>query len=260
MMGRTGKDEVLHVSDRYPELSIVVLCYRSEEDIIPFVHEVVELAKTLTDRWELVLVGNYIPGTPDRTKDIVRDLAARDSRFKAVIEPKTGMMGWDMRKGLTAAAGDYICVIDGDGQFPVESIERCFKAIKRGRLDLAKTYREKRHDGLYRICISKVYNFLFKLLFPGLDCRDVNSKPKILSREACERMSLNSDGWLIDAEIMINVRRFEMRFEEFPIVFSAIETRHSFVKFGALFEFTRELLRYRIQEFRLQRSAARHGP
>lgn len=247
------------VADLQPELSIVVLCYRSEEHIIPFVDELVELAEKLTDRWEVVLVGNYIPGTADRTQDIVRELAARDPRLRTVIEPKRGMMGWDMRKGMSATVGEYICVIDGDGQFPIESIERCVEAIKRGGLDLVKTHRVERHDGRYRICISRVYNALFKLLFPGLSCRDVNSKPKILRRQAYERMGLDSDGWLIDAEIMINVRRFGMSFEELPIVFSAINSRDSFVKFGALFEFTRELLRYRIREFGIRRPDARDG-
>ena len=110
------------------------------------------------------MVGNYIPGTTDRTKEIVEDLASKDSKLKAIAKPKLGMMGWDMLEGIKASEGDYICIIDGDGQFPIESVEKCFTTIKEQNLDLVKTYREKRFDGFYRILISKIYNFLFGLL------------------------------------------------------------------------------------------------
>ncbi|MBP7654825.1 glycosyltransferase, partial [Candidatus Dependentiae bacterium] len=109
------------------ELSVIVLCYRTEEQIIPFVDKLKNILVKLTDSWQLVLVGNYIENSNDKTKDIVLKLASNDNRIKAVAEPKKGMMGWDMRKGMEAAEGKYLCVIDGDGQFPIESIELCFR-------------------------------------------------------------------------------------------------------------------------------------
>ncbi|MBW1814950.1 MAG: glycosyltransferase, partial [Deltaproteobacteria bacterium] len=151
----------------------------------------------------MVLVGNYIPGTQDKTKEIVKNIASRDKKIKAIAKPKEGMMGWDMLEGMKVATGRYICVIDGDGQFPIDSIEKCFLMIKTKKLDLVKTYRTVRHDGVYRKFVSKAYNILFKVLFPGLKCKDVNSKPKILSRELFNKMDLTPTGWFIDAEIMI---------------------------------------------------------
>lgn len=234
------------------ELSVVVLCYRSEENIIPFVDKLKMLLDTLTADWQLVLVGNYIQGSNDKTKEIIRELAEKDERIKPVIKPKRGMMGWDMRKGLAAADGDYICVIDGDGQFPIDSIEKCYKTIKEKKLDLVKTYRSKRDDGFYRILISKVYNALFKFLFPKFKCADANSKPKILTRAAYNKMILTSNDWFIDAEIMINIRRNKMKFEEFPIHFYDIKERASFVKFGAILEFIRNLIIFRIKEYKIK--------
>lgn len=231
------------------DLSVVVLCYRSEEQIIPFVDKLKVLLDKLTVSWQLVLVGNYIYGSNDKTKDIVRSIASKDERIKAVIKPKKGMMGWDMRKGLTAADGKYICVIDGDGQFPIESIAKCYELIKKDNYDLVKTYRIKRGDGFYRLLISRVYNFLFRILFPSFKCHDANSKPKIMTAEAYQKMNLTSNDWFIDAEIMINVRRQKMKFIEFPIEFYNITTRTSFVKFAAILEFIRNLIIFRIKEF-----------
>lgn len=234
------------------ELSVVVLCYRAEEDIIPFVGQLKELLPTLTREFEIILVGNYFPGTADRTKEIVEKLALDDGHIKAITKPKKGMMGWDMLEGIKASIGDYICIIDGDGQFPIESIETCFTTIKQQNMDLVKTYRLKRFDGNNRIFLSKIYNWLFRLLFPNLNSKDVNSKPKIIQRSAINKMQLHSTDWFIDAEIMINVRRYEMKFVEFPISFYKIK-RSSFVKIGAIYEFIKNLIIYRIKEFYIKK-------
>ncbi len=98
----------------HPELSIVILCYRSEEHIIGFSQKVKELAKKLTDNFEIVLVGNYIEGSVDRTKEFVENIALEDPIYKSICKPKRGMMGWDMKEGLSFAKGDFICVIDGE--------------------------------------------------------------------------------------------------------------------------------------------------
>ena len=234
------------------ELSIVVLCYRAEEDIIPFVEQLKAILPPLTDKFEIVLVGNYFPDTEDRTKEIVEKLAQENIHIKAIAKPKKGMMGWDMLEGIKVAEGDYICVIDGDGQFPIESIGTCFATIKEQNLDLVKTYRKKRFDGNKRIFVSKIYNLLFHFLFPNFKCKDVNSKPKIIHRKALDRMHLSSTDWFIDAEIMINVRRHKMNFAEFPINFYKIK-RSSFVKIGAIYEFTRNLIISRFREFKIKK-------
>jgi len=227
------------------ELSVVILCYRSGEAVLAFIQKAEEHIKRLTNSYELVLVANYIEGSDDRTRDFVTEIAQQNPRCKAICKPKQGMMGWDMRSGMDAAEGEFICVIDGDGQFPIESIEACFTKIKDSDFDLVKTYRTRREDGAYRRFISKIYNILFAMLFPGIGSKDANSKPKIIRKSAYDKMSLRSDDWFIDAEIMLNIRDLKMKFFEVPIEFYQLSGRSSFVKFPAIFEFIRNLIDYR---------------
>jgi len=229
-------------------LSVVILCYRSGSSIIKFVKEVEDHVKELTPNYELVLVANYIEGSNDTTREHVLKIAEANPKCKALCKPKQGMMGWDMRSGMDAASGKYICVMDGDGQFPIESISACFQEIQTGKYDLVKTYRTKRGDGAYRRTISKVYNFLFSILFPGIGSQDANSKPKILKASAYKQMSLKSDDWFIDAEIMLNVRDKKMTFLELPIEFYELEGRSSFVKPAAIWEFIKNLYEYRVRK------------
>ena len=130
-----------------PEISVVVLAYRSASTITSFVDSLVDSLEKEKLSWEIVLVGNYFEGVGDQTPKVVRGIAARDSRIKAVAEIKKGMMGWDMKSGLQAATGKKLAVIDGDGQMPSSDVIRVYQLMQKNGLDFAKTYRAERNDG-----------------------------------------------------------------------------------------------------------------
>ena len=183
-----------------PDISVVLLCYRSEEAVWKFVEVLKRSLEEIEVSWEIILVGNYTEDSHDRTPDVVNEIASLDSRILAITKVKQGMMGWDMRSGPEAASGRVIAILDGDGQFPMEDVVRVYEKLKNDNLDLVKTYRRSRGDGFYRRFISSVYNFLFNIMFPGLASRDINSKPKIFTEETLKKLELRSDGWFIDAE------------------------------------------------------------
>jgi glycosyltransferase involved in cell wall biosynthesis len=239
-----ARSYLYHARVTDPYFSLVVLCYRSGRAIIPFVNKLERALSRCNFTWELVLVGNYIEGSDDETPEVIAELAEQKPHVRTVIRPKHGMMGWDMRTGLDAARGAYIGVIDGDGQFPPESIIACLLKAELEDLDLTKTYRVLRDDGIYRRLISSVYNALFKILF-GFKVRDINSKPKIIRRDKYELMHLRSNDWFADAEIIIRARELGLKIGEAPVHFRSNDLRASFVKPAAIFEFTANLLRYR---------------
>jgi glycosyltransferase involved in cell wall biosynthesis len=234
-----------------PELSVVVLCYRSGGAARSFASRIREaLLEAGIDDYQLVLVGNYVDGSGDTTPAVVRQLAADDPRIVCSAVPKEGMMGWDLRSGFALATGEYLAVIDGDGQVLVEDLVHVYRLLREEGLDLAKTYRKQRGDGLKRKLLSLAFNGLFHLLFPALRVRDVNAKPKILTRAAYERLTLQSTDWFIDAEIMIQARRLGFRIGEMETEFLGLTGRRSFIRLAAVFEFLRNLVRYRIEELR----------
>ncbi len=239
------------IQDATRSFSLVILCYRSGQYAREFVARTIEVLDDagIAD-YELILVGNYLEGAPDPTPAIVRELAEGDARIRCSTLPKEGWMGWDMRCGLEMARGRYIGIIDGDGQMPVSDVPILYRLIRGEKLDLVKTFRITRGDGLGRRLVSNLYNKLFHLLFPGLGARDMNSKPKILTREAYRKMRLESDDWFIDAEIMIQARRLRLRLGEVPTGFLGLTGRRSFISARAVFEFLGNLARYRLREWR----------
>ena len=232
-----------------PDISVVVLAYRSASTIEGFVASLVTSLDEEKIGWEIILVGNYFEGTGDQTAKVVQRISDGNPRIKPVVHVKEGMMGWDMKSGLRAATGKKIAVIDGDGQMPCTDVIRVYNLMVEKGYDLVKTVRIKRSDGLYRMSISTVYNLLFKVMFPGINAWDINSKPKIMTRELYQKMNLESNGWFIDAEIMIIARRLKMEIGEIETTFHSIDSRPSFVKPLAILEFLANLIWYRIKEF-----------
>jgi glycosyltransferase involved in cell wall biosynthesis len=233
------------------ELSVVMLCYRAQEHIFDLADATAELLDmTVPDRaWELVLVGNYVDGETDSTPQVVRDIASKHPNIESVALPKRGMMGWDARSGMDRAIGRYICLIDGDGQELLENIVAVYEKIESEKLDLVKTRRVARSDGIGRKILSYSYNILFRLLFPGTGVHDVNSKPKIVTRKAYELMDLSSDDWFLDAEMILKASRLKLRMGEVDTCFHRCTYRKSFINIGAVFEFIYNLMRARIRAF-----------
>jgi glycosyltransferase involved in cell wall biosynthesis len=245
----------LEVPASRPDLSVVVLCYRAGERARQVA---ASIAATLMQcgirSYQLVLVGNYVEGAADATPEVVRELAARDPRIVCSAVAKRGMMGWDARSGFELAEGRCLALIDGDGQVMVEDLVRVYREIGRGGFDIVKACRVHRGDGLARKWISLIFNALFQILFPGPRVRDVNAKPKVMTRAAYERLDLESDDWFIDAEIMIQARRLGLRIGEVETDFLALTGRRSFINLRTLLEFLGNLARYRLRQPRRRKA------
>lgn len=236
-----------------PDLSIVILCYRAEGFAVQFVDRVLStLSSSNIESYEIILVGNYVPETSDKTPEIVRKLSQKHENVRYISYPKEGWLGWDVRKGIDASRGKFIALIDGDGQMPEKDLVRVYQTIKKGKHDLVLTYRQTRGDGIYRFLLSSAYNAVVRILFPGIPARDINSKPKIISRESLNRLNLTVNDWTIDAEIMLQSREHKLRIKEIPTIFLGQPSkRKSFVKKIAIIQFLWFLLRTRLFGFKI---------
>jgi dolichol-phosphate mannosyltransferase len=227
-----------------PELSAVVLCYRAGDRIGRVIEPLRNDLAGAGITYELVLVANFWQGSDDATPDAVKAYDGEDVTI--VSREKAGGMGWDMRSGLAASSGDFLVVIDGDEQNPVDDVLRMYRLMRHSGVDLMKGLRVARFDGIYRRVISVAYNFLFRAMFGSNGIWDINGKPKGLTRAAYEEMDLRADDWFIDAEIVLEALRNRLRIGEMPVVFRRNDARPSFVRASALLEFARNMVRYRM--------------
>lgn len=233
-----------------PNLSIVILCYKAEEYTNFYLNKVLDvLTSNKIENYEIILVGNYISGTNDKTPEIVNSLSAFNEKVVAIAEPKPayGWLGWDVRMAFAKAKGDFIALIDGDGQMPAEDIAKCYLESIENNVDITMTYRITRGDGLYRKTLSFIYNLCINILFPFCKIKDLNSKPKVIKKELLNDLNLKSNGWTIDAEIMLHAMKRKLHIKQIPTKFLGQPGgRDSFVGYKAIFEFLLFLFKIRL--------------
>ncbi len=232
---------------QHPELSVVVLCFAAGESILEVLGPLSAQLDGAGIRYELVLVANYWPDTHDDTRDVVRRFAEPRDDAVVLAAEKQGGMGWDFRRGLAAATGDLLLVIDGDAQNPIGDVLRMVELMRSTDADVGKGVRTNRADGLYRRVMSGGYNALFRVLFGTWGLWDINGKPKAVTRAAYDRMSLTSDDWFVDAELVLAAQRSGMTIVELPVLFLENKARSSFVRITTIWEFARNMVRYRLR-------------
>jgi glycosyltransferase involved in cell wall biosynthesis len=227
-----------------PDISIVVPCY-NEEAIIGY--SLPKLSKAFRQsgyRLELVAVDN---GSFDRTGEIIRELASQDpSIVPHRVEHNEGY-GNGLLSGLSVASAPWVCFIPADGQVDAEDTVRLFEAaVVSGADVVAKARRRFRIDGLTRKLVSTAYNVFIRVLWPTLPSIDVNGSPKIAPRALLLAMQLESKDWFLDPEIVLKAHYMGVRILEFNVFARLRGNGLSHVRANTCWEFTRNLLKYRL--------------
>ena len=131
----------------------------------------------------------------------------------------------------------------GDGQVLAPDVLRTYLRYLEGDVALAKVCRVSREDGQQRQFVTKVWNFVFTVLF-GLRARDINGSPKIFSRSLLPWLKPEQKDWFLDAEVILKVSYTGGKIADVPIHFLPRREGHSNVRLGTLVEFGHNLRRY----------------
>jgi glycosyltransferase involved in cell wall biosynthesis len=197
-----------------PGISAVLPAYDEEALIERTVTCVAAVLRRLVPWFEIVVTND---GSRDRTGDILARLSTTrpDLHLRVVTHPTNYGYGAALASGFDAARGELIWMLDADGQFDPEDIERLLWALD-DDTDLAIGYRARRADRFAR----KINAWGWKLLVNGLfgyTARDVDCAFKLFRRCAWESMSVHARGATFSAEFLIKARRLGFQIKERPV-------------------------------------------
>ncbi len=113
-------------------VSVLIPCYNVEKYLRQCLNSVVN--QTLQDL-EIICIND---GSTDGTRDILREYAMSDSRVKIIDKDNSGY-GDSMNKGLAAAAGEYIGIVESDDWADADMFECLYTAAKEHDCDLVKS-------------------------------------------------------------------------------------------------------------------------
>ncbi|MEI7605694.1 MAG: glycosyltransferase family 2 protein, partial [Chloroflexota bacterium] len=144
-----------------PLISLVVPAYNEEEVLEAFHREVSEEIDRLPDDFEFVFIDD---GSRDQTASIMRQLAARDPRVRAVLLSRNFGHEAAIEAGLRTARGDAVIVMDADLQDGPEIIPRLIGAWREGA-DVVYAVRKGRKEGrLLRAAFSGFYRLASRVM------------------------------------------------------------------------------------------------
>jgi hypothetical protein len=187
---------------RQLRISLVIPCYNEEGGV----RQVLSRVPREVD--EVIVVDN---ASTDRTAEVAASLGAR-----VVREERRGY-GAAYKAGLTAATGDVVATLDGDGSYPPEHIPRLVDVLLDRRWDFLSACRfplaDPRAMGWTNRLGNRVLTVVTALLFRQ-PIRDSQSGMWIFRRELLERMRLTSDGMAFSEEIKLEALLRGFRFGE----------------------------------------------
>ena len=188
--------------------TVIVPAYREEEGL-PIVLE--KLFKVIDDSYEVLVVDD---GSPDRTSEKASSFPCRLIRH----EQNRGK-GEAMKTGVKEARGENVIFIDADDTYPVEAIPDIARLLQ--SFDMVVACRTKGRENIPRF--NRAGNFVFRNLLRylhGSSVTDPLSGLYGLKKAHFEQMQLNSEGFTIETEIVINAARMKLKVTEIPIEYS----------------------------------------
>lgn len=125
-----GISKVMHnkYQDSYPMgkkpfFSIIMACC----DVEPYIREAMDsVLKQSFGDWECIC---GIEESKDRTEEILREIAAEDSRVRVFNHPRSGSCSATRNIGIDMAQGEYVIFLDGDDSITDESLARIAEKI-----------------------------------------------------------------------------------------------------------------------------------
>lgn len=151
------------------KISFVIACYNSEHTIIPVIDEITSVMEKKNDYDYEVITA--IDASPDHVLDVLIDMADEDKHVKVLDMAINVGQHAELMAGLYYSTGDYVVILDDDGQCPTDKVWELLKPLDEGYDVSYAKYLVKKESG-FRTWGSSLNDKMF--------CSMLN-KPKDLS-------------------------------------------------------------------------------
>ncbi|HQR70364.1 MAG TPA: glycosyltransferase family 2 protein [Burkholderiaceae bacterium] len=196
-----------------PLVSAVIPCLNEEGTLALCINKAQASFAAMGVCGEVVIADN---GSTDRSREIATSLGAR-----VVIEQQKGY-GAALRRGITEARGSIIVMADADDSYDWSAIAPFVQKIQQGYdLVLGNRFAGGIMPGamppLHRYLGNPVLSWVARRSF-GVPIRDFHCGMRAFTRQAFEKMMLQTPGMEFATEMVANAAHQGLRIGEIPIV------------------------------------------
>lgn len=163
------------------QLSIVIPAHDEADNIGPLVAEIVDAFAAIQPQpdYEIVVVDD---GSTDETRHNARQAMTDAPQLRLIAHARRAGKSAALTTGFEAARGDWIAMLDGDGQNDPADLARLWPEVAAGTADtIYAGVRRRRNDGAIKWATSKLANRIRQFLLRD-GCRDTGCGFKVIPR------------------------------------------------------------------------------
>ena len=202
---------MVEMSDNTKSISFFCPAFNEEENLEKAVSSILPVLKDIGAEFEIIIVDNC---STDRTPQIADQFAKDIPRLRVIHNEVNKGYGGALITGFKAARNDIVAYTDSDNQYDFNEFRKLIPYLD--NYDVVIGYRLKRHDSVYRLAQSAIFNAIVTLFF-GTKFRDINCSFKIYRKKVLDVMDIRSTSAFIDAEMLIKASNNGYRIVEVPV-------------------------------------------
>jgi glycosyltransferase involved in cell wall biosynthesis len=195
-------------------ISVVIPVFNEELTIGSVIERITEVMGKLGFKCEIIIVD-------DCSTDKSLDFSVRQGVKVYSLKSHMGK-GYALRAGFAKAKGDIITTIDSDGSHRPEELPSLLTPILHDKADLVigSRYLGQKPAAAKKFNAAgvRLFNFLIKI-FTRAKVSDSQSGYRVMKSEVLKNMSLRSEEYEIESEILVKTARRGFRVMEVPISF-----------------------------------------
>ncbi len=222
-------------------LSIVLPVLNEAGNLPGLIQEITNHMRALVWEYEIILIND---GSTDGSKEIIEGLRKSDDHIRTVHHPKNRGYGAALRSGFSAATKEWLFFMDSDRQFDIKEISQLAEHLHEA--DLIIGYRERRQDHFIRRLNAAIFNFTVNALF-NLWVKDIDCAFKLMKREVADRAHLESNGALINTELLVRAKKLGYRIKQVPVShYPRLSGKQSGANIRVILRAMKEILLFRL--------------
>lgn len=192
-----------------PLLSVIIPVYNEAKTLL----QIIERADSVPIDKEIIVVDD---GSSDGTAGAIKGIKL--SNLKVIHHGSNRGKGAAVRTGLDHAHGEYVIIQDADLEYNPEEYVKLFEEMQKGSFDLVLGARFT--SGYRGLLIPRLGNrFLTTLMNILFGCRlnDYLTCYKLLRRDTIASLSLKSEKFDIETELVVKALKKRLRISQVPI-------------------------------------------
>ncbi|WP_158861165.1 glycosyltransferase family 2 protein [Lunatibacter salilacus] len=152
------------------QISVVIPVFNEEESLPELTAWISKEMEIHQYTYEVILVND---GSTDRSWDVIKELANKDSRIKGVEFIRNYGKSAALDVGFSKAQGEVVITMDADLQDSPQEIHSLYQMISKEGYHLVSGWKRKRHDPISKTIPSRFFNAVTRLI-SGIKLHDFN--------------------------------------------------------------------------------------